>query len=360
MKLLYVINHIDWFWSHRLRLAQAAQENGYDVHIAVPGADEKLAEAGFNGYDLPVVPMKTILALRKIVRAETPDIVHAITLKYAFLTGLAVTGLNVKCVYTIAGLGYLFSGESLKPKILRFFLAPFFKFIFRSKKAALIFQNPDDKNLFIRRGFAREDKSFLIPGSGVDLQQFSFTEEPKEEEKLVLMPTRLVHDKGVSVFIEAARILKARGVNAKFQIAGGITQNNPLAISAQEMKEMTADGAAQWLGKVDDMPALYRAAHLIAYPSWYGEGVPKVLLEAASTGRAIVTTDHPGCREAVQDGVTGLLVPVKDAEALANAVETLLNDNNLRRAMSKKSRALAEKKFAADIIVQETLKIYKM
>jgi len=364
-KLLYVINHMDWFWSHRLPLAEGARDKGYDVCVAASGAggNEKLSQAGFTGLELGAAdnPVRFWLGLHKLLKAEKPDILHVITIKYAFLCGLvALLHPNIRKVYTIAGLGYLFSGEGLKPGILRAILSPFFKLVFRDKRSKIIFQNPDDMAIFISRGFAREDQCSLIRGSGVDTQQFTPAQaEDNTKTPLVVMPTRLVHDKGVAVFIEAARILKSQGVEAHFQIAGGVTRHNPLAISEEEIKAMTADGAAKWLGKVDDMPALLRAACIIAYPSYYREGIPKVLLEAAACARAIITTDHPGCREVVDHGRNGLLVPVKDADALAAAMAELLGDPVKRAAMGKLSREKAEKEFDVRLIVQQTLTVYE-
>jgi glycosyltransferase involved in cell wall biosynthesis len=368
-KLLYVINHIDWFWSHRLPLAQGAQSDGWAVSVAVTGAknDAKLAPSGFKGLELPpsdqgfapLTVLKIIWAIHKVIAKENPDVLHVITLKYAFMAGLAARlHKNVKIVHTIAGLGYLFSGEGFKPALLRLFVGPFLKIALKHPRAQIIFQNPDDERLMVKRKFARPSQCHLILGSGVDLEQFRFTPLPEDALPIVLMPTRLVHDKGIAVFIEAAQILKARGVQARFQIAGGITRNNPLAISEKDMRELVKDGAAEWLGKVEDMAALYAASTLICYPSYYGEGVPKVLLEAAATGRPIVTTDHPGCREVVKDEENGLLVPVKDAQATAEAIAGLLRDRALLQKMARNSRARAEQDFDVKLIVRRTLSVY--
>lgn len=368
-KLLYIINHIDWFWSHRLPLAKGALEDGYDVTVGVTGAsgDSNLTRAGFHGAELPasdegflpLTILKTIGAIHTMIKQHQPDVVHAITIKYAFMTGLAgLLHKNIKMTHTVAGLGYLFSGEGVKPKMLRFAIGPFMKLAFNRANTKIIFQNPDDRDIFIRRGFVRPERAFLIKGSGVDVSQFSYRPEPSNDIPVVVMPTRLVHDKGVAVFIEAARLLKSRGIQAVFQIAGGETHNNPLAISRAEMEQMVADGAALWLGRVDDMPGLLAACNLVVYPSYYREGIPKVLLEAAATGRAIITTDHPGCREAVSHGGNGLLVPVRDTKATADAIETLLNDHEKRKAMGRNSRELAENQFATDHIVRQTLAVY--
>lgn len=368
-RILYVINHPDWFWSHRLPLALGARDAGYKVMVAMPGgaSDTRLREMGFTGFDLPeasgaIGVFKTILALRRLIAAQGPDIVHAITLKYAFISGLAVRlagRADVRAVHTVAGLGYLFSGEGVKPKILRTLIGPFLKLALGGKNMRVIFQNPDDLNLFIRRGFVRPERTALIRGSGVDTSVFSPREGAEEEPPIVLMPTRLVRDKGIAVFVEAARLLKAEGCDARFQIAGGVSRSNPLALTEAEMNDLCADGAAEWLGRVEDMPGLISRAALVAYPSYYREGVPKVLLEAAAMGKAIVTTDHPGCREAVADGVNGLLFPVKDAWACAQAILALLDDPLRRAAMGRAGRARAETEFEAKLIAAHTLKVYE-
>lgn len=369
-KILYVINHMDWFWSHRLPLAQGAKARGYHVIVAATGAsqDTKLKEMGFEGAELPAADqgfgpaqlLKIICAISVLLAKHKPDIMHAITIKYAFLAGLAARlHSKTRPVFTIAGLGYLFSGEGLKPKILRTLITPYLWYALRHKKGEVIFQNPDDRDIMVSRGFARTAQTHLILGSGVDISAFDSAEEPDDStQPVVVMPTRLVHDKGVAVFVEAARLLKERGMDARFQIAGGLTAHNPLAISKDEMEEMVKDGATEWLGKIEDMPALLQSAHVIAYPSYYREGIPKVLLEACAIGRAIVTTDHPGCREAVHHGENGLLVPIKDPQTTANAIELLLKDGTKRKAMAAQSRKRAENAFDVNLIVDQTLKVY--
>lgn len=369
-KVLYVINNIDWFWSHRLPLAKGAVKAGYDVGIVVTGAasDAKLADHGLRGIELPAMdkglgPLtvaKAIWQIHQIIKAEQPDIVHVITVKYAFLAGLAAWfHPRVKIVHLIAGLGYLFSGQTLRSKILRALVHPLLRMALRRKKTEVIFQNPDDMAIMLQDGLADPAHSHLIRGSGVDIEEFApRTDIPDSDPPIVVMPTRLVHDKGVSVFVNAARLLRDRGVAVQMHIAGGLTDYNPLAISEAEMEAMVADGAASWLGRVSDMPELLARATLVAYPSHYREGIPKVLLESCAMGKAIITTDHPGCREAVRDGYNGLLVPVKDAAALADAIERLLADSALRTKMGGHSRQRAEDEFAAELIVAQTLAVY--
>lgn len=361
-KLLFVINHMDWFWSHRLPLAKGAQDAGWDVSVCATGAeaDEKLEKNGFHGINLGASPFKILADIFRIIREEDPDLIHVITLKYAFLAGLVSRFYpKVKIVHTIAGLGYLFISDGFKPKLLRFFIGPFLKFALKHPRAQIIFQNPDDQELLVKRGFVNPEQIHLIKGSGVDLVEFPHIPEPQNEKPVIVMPTRLVHNKGVAVFIEAAKIVTANGVEAVFQVAGGPVSNNPLGISEDEMNEMIKDSPVEWLGRVSDMPALYASSNLIVYPSYYGEGVPKVLLESGATGRAIITTDHAGCREAVEHGKSGLLVPIKNAEVTAAAIELLIKDVKKRQDMGNASREFAAKEFSVERVVSLTLDVYK-
>jgi glycosyltransferase involved in cell wall biosynthesis len=368
-KILYIINHMDWFWSHRLPLANGAKGRGWLVTIAAPGAqtDTGLGQYGFSGRGLPdggFMPwtlLKTIWRIHRLIRAEKPDLIHAITLKCALTAGLAACFYpRLPVVYTVAGLGYLFSPEGLKPKLARLIAGPFLKLALKRKRTQIIFQNPDDRALMIRNGFVDPARCHLIRGSGVDTEKFSFSPEPENAQPVVVMATRLVRDKGISVFVEAARILKNDGVNALFHVAGSLSKTNPQALTQAEMDMVTADGTVQWLGNVEDMAGLFSTANLVVYPSWYGEGIPKVLLEAAACGRAIVTTDHPGCREAVHHGENGLLVPVKNPQETAAAIGRLLQDRTERLRMGRNGRRRAETEFDVRLIVRETLGIYDL
>lgn len=366
-RILYVINHMDWFWSHRLDLARAARDAGWDVMVAGEGAggDPALAENGFEGLEWRGgPPWRRIAGLRAILKREKPDCVHAITLKTAFMTGLAERGLNLpRCIFTLAGLGYLFRSSGWKPALLRRAVWPLLYPALRGRNRHIIFQNPDDRELLTGYGLADPAHSTLIPGSGVDTQKFSPGPAPQkpaaqDSARLVLMPTRLVREKGIDIFVRAAEILRGRNVQADFAIAGGPSPDNPNSISAAQMQAMLEGTAVQWLGKVADMPGLLARATLIVYPSWYGEGVPKVLLEAAACGLPVITTDHPGCREAVRHGDNGILVPVRDAAATAEAVESLLADPARRAAMGRRARERAEAEFDVRRINEQTLAVY--
>ena len=370
-KILYIINHIDWFWSHRYALAKDVQQTGCKVFVATSNArrDSSLSREGFIPLDLPeygagaspVSMFRTILQIRKHIRKVQPDLVHGITIKYAFMTGLATLfqNVNTKKLFTIAGLGYVFSGSTIKSELLRLSIMPFMKLAFFRKNTKLIFQNSDDQKIFNKAGLCRMEDSNLIPGSGVSIRKFVFSHEPETMEPVVFMPTRLVREKGVAVFAEAAKIVSDKGYKARFILGGGLDKYNPNALSETEMNKILSDTPVTWRGKIKDMPRMFRRANMIVYPSYYKEGVPKVLLEAAASGRAIITTDHPGCRDVVENGKNGLLVPVKDAQATANAIIDLLKAPEMRKVMGRHSREKAVSEFDVHLINQKTLKIYE-
>ncbi len=367
-KILYLFDAGDW--ESRMEVAHGARQAGFDVVIGLINGDESTAA---KAPDFKIIPLrkasaqigvvstlKFIAAMRMLIRAERPDIIHVVTLKYSFMAGVASLwiGYDMRKIFTMAGLGYVFRSDAVKSKILRCALSPFLKFTFRRPRTTLIFQNKDDLNLCVNGGYVRSENAVLIKGSGVYLDRFAPDDGVRDDPPVILMPTRLVHEKGVAIFVEAARILKARGVNAVFQIAGGETTHNPKAISKDEMISMVADGAAQWLGRVEDLPTRLARSTMVVYPSYYGEGIPRVLLEACAASKAIVTTDHPGCREAVQDGVNGRLVHVKDAMATADAIEYILSHPKERAAMEHASRERAEKEFDIHHIAHHTIAVY--
>jgi glycosyltransferase involved in cell wall biosynthesis len=357
-----------WFWSHRFSLARAAQRAGWTVYVCAPQADldERLSKEGFIPAGLPPLhfrngPMSAFFArsaLRRILRRVKPHVVHAITIAMAFLTGLSLPEVRrPRVVYTIAGLGLLFSSTGSTPLVLRSLLGPLLSRSFR-RADRVIFQNSDDQRTLADLGWVRPERSALIPGSGVDTARFKPIPGPATPEPLVVMPTRLLVEKGVYVFAEMARILRSRGIQARCCIAGGVEGVSPRELTAEDMRRITASGTVEWLGRVEDMPELYRKATLIVYPSYYREGIPKVLLEAAASGKAVVTTDHPGCRDAVVDQRTGILVPVKDPLLCANAVEKLLTDEHFRRELEREARSTAVDRFDEKIVNSHTLLDY--
>ena len=368
-KVIFVINHIDWFWSHRYSLAKAVQDEGFDVYVACANAtnDTALKQEGFKPLDLPSLNgnknptqiLKLLSQIRSYVVELKPDIVHAITIKYAFLTGLALIGKNNHHnIFTIAGLGYLFSDNNFKAAIIRTFLTPVFRLAFGQKRTSFIFQNENDMKTFLDRSFSEQINSTLIKGSGVNTHKFFYSQEPLGKEPVVFMPTRLVKEKGIHIFAEAAKIVHEKRYEAKFVLAGGLDETNPSALTLKDLEEFFQEGHVIWRGKIVDMPRMYKRANIVVYPSYYKEGVPKVLLEAAASGRAIITTDHPGCRDVVEHERSGLLVPVKDAHKTALAIMDLLDNDVKRYKMGRYAREKACAEFDVHLINENTIEIY--
>ncbi|MEM6780548.1 MAG: glycosyltransferase family 4 protein, partial [Pseudomonadota bacterium] len=363
-QVLMVLNDMAWFWSHRLPLAQGILDKSWKLKVATAGAsqDQKMKEMGVHGVELVehghlLSEFALIASIFKTLRMHKPDIVHAITLRHAFYTALISRLFGYNGIYTIAGLGSVFSSNTLKAHAIRFVLSLFFRLAFRHKKARIIFQNPDDFKAMRDNHAVGSSQSTIIKSSGVDLSNFAFSNMPTGVPR-ILFSSRLIKEKGLHEFVEASRLLKAKGIDAKFEVAGMPYPKNPNSHSESEVQAWHDEGLIHWHRQVSDMPNLMRETTLFVLPSYYREGVPKVVIEAMASGRPIITTDMPGCRETVEDGVNGFLVLPKDAQSLAEKIESLLANRTLMEAMGKASRAKAEKEFAVEKVVEETLKIY--
>jgi glycosyltransferase involved in cell wall biosynthesis len=367
-KLLFVVN-VDWFFlSHRLPIALAAQNAGFEVHIAT-GITDKLDV--LRSHDLKVHPLglvregvgvlnaiRTLFDLRYIVKRVQPDVMHLVTIKPVLLGGLVARWMRVPAlVSAVSGLGYVFTATGLKAGVRRFVVSRAYAWAFGHHNQTVIFQNPDDRDILTAAVGLPEEKVAMIRGSGVDLAQFTLVPEPIGVP-VVVFPARLLADKGVFEFVAAAVVLRTKGVPARFVLAGLLDAANPTSVSQAQLDAWSADGVIENWGYCADMPLVMASAHLVVLPS-YREGLPKALIEAAACGRAVVTTNVPGCRDAIEPGVTGVLVPVRDSVALAQAIEQLLTDVEQREAMGLAGRCLAEKEFDVNSVVSKHLFIYK-
>jgi glycosyltransferase involved in cell wall biosynthesis len=370
VRIVYVINHLAWFWSHRLPLARGVRERGWDVVVAAPGAanDTSLCLHGFRGADIassgrrrPLITLlRGIWQIKRLIERERPTILHAITLKASVPAVLAARLVgNTTVIVTIAGLGYLFCSKDLKAQWMRRALIPILAYALTQENVWIIFQNRDDWRTLEEYGAMLPQRSIVIGGSGVVLSDFSPAYQAVKGPAVVLMASRMVREKGIAVFAQAARLVKSRGYQAQFILAGGLDETNPAALSSAEMQAIVANGDVEWLGHVVNLSNLYSRCALFVYPSYYGEGVPKVLLEAAAAGLPIVTTDHRGCRDVVADHVNGFLVPVQDPGATADAIIRLLSDAELRAIMGRQSRERASREFDVEIIIERTISFYR-
>ena len=354
--LLFVVNNPAFFMSHRVPVALAAQKAGYDVHVATMDgpAVADIQALGMTHHAIPMTrsgkrPLQelgTLLALVRLFRRLRPDVVHLVTIKPVLYGGIAARLARVPgMVAAISGLGFVFLSNSLKMRLVRAVVARLYRIALGHPNSRVIFQNANDRDLL---------KSL---GAVVDLDAVRPTPEPPAPPVVVTMVARLLRDKGVQEFVQAARLLRERGVPVTMQLVGGLDAGNPASATQADVDAWQQDGCVQALGERSDVAALYAAAHIAVLPS-YREGLPKSLIEAAACGRAVVTTDVPGCRDAIEPNVTGLLVPVRDAAALADAIARLAKDAALRQAMGAAGRALAEREFDINQVARIHVALY--
>ena len=368
-KVLFYITEDWYFCSHRLPLAVAARDAGYDVVVVtrvrtrgslITDQGLKLISLELNRHGLnPFSDLLLLVRLYRIYRSERPDIVHQVASKPVIYGSIAARLTGVKgIVNALAGLGFLFSSATLKARFVRPLVKAAYRQIFSAKNTFLIVQNPVDEATMRDAVGVSESKIELIRGSGVDTGQFRYIPEP-EGIPLVILAARLLWEKGIGEFEEAARILRSRGVSARFAIVGEPDSKNPAALSAAQLETWNQEGNVECWGKRWDMPEVFGEANIVCLPTTYGEGVPKVLIEAAACGRPIVTTDLPGCRDIVQDKENGLLIPPNNPEALADALEKLIVSPDLRQAMGRRGRERVEQEFAIEFVVDKTLGLYR-
>ncbi len=367
-KVLFVVNNADFFLSHRLPLALAAREIGYDVCVATPSGPgcDAVVEHGFNHYEFPfsrsgrniVQEIKTFLALYQLYKNVNPDIVHHVTIKPVIYGSIVAKFTQVRAVINaVPGLGYIFISKGIRAWIRKTIVKVLYRIAFMGKNLWVIFQNSDDLDSFINSSIIKKEKTVLIKGSGVNLRDYSVSVDPSGIFSVIL-PARMLRDKGVVEFADASRLLKKEGINSRFILIGDCDEGNPAVLSRDQIAEWEKEGVVDYWGFRDDMPSVLSSAHVVCLPS-YREGLPKALLEAMACGRAIITTDVPGCREVVVDGLNGIMVPPKDASSLADAIKRLYLDAELRKKMGVEGRKLVESEFSEDHVVHQTMKLYE-
>jgi len=367
--ILYVVPEDWYFVTHRLPLAEASLKAGYRVVVAtrVGEAVGRIRDAGCEvialrwprGGGRPWVELSVIHELARVLRSVRPDLVHYVALKAVVFGNVAerLAGARNARVNAIAGLGYVFSSADLRARLLRPVLKAGLAVSLRRSRSKTIVQNGADAEALIRASVVRPTDLVLIRGVGVDLDSFRPSPMPAGLP-CVVFAGRMLWDKGVGDFVEAARRLRQNAVAVRMQLVGAPYVSNPASVSAAQIETWVREGVIEWLGHRTDMPAVLSRASVVCLPSTYGEGVPKILLEAAAAGRPIVTTDTPGCNDVVRHAWNGLLVPKHDPDSLARALQGLLSDPALREDMGRKGRERAELEFSLDKTVSETLRIY--
>ena len=367
-RVLFVITEDWFFYSHFLDRAKYIASSGGTVGIATRFSihEEDLRNLGFELFPIdfsrrglnPITEFITALKIRRIVRRFKPDIAHNIALK-PVVTGTfgELLGRQGVVINALVGMGYIFTSTDTRASVVKPILSRILKFLLRSNSVHVVIENPDDLNSLVDEDFVRKSQISLIRGAGVDLIAFPF--EPEATGPVVVtMVSRILRDKGVLEFIDSASQLQSKMPEVKFQIIGEPDLGNPSAIQQSEIDSWESLPNVKYLGRRSDIADILKDSHIVCLPS-YREGLPKSLLEALSSGRPIITTDVPGCREVCEDGVNGLLIPVRDCIALSDAIEKLAINPELRQAMGRAGRMRAESEFSSELVCTQTLDLYR-
>lgn len=369
-KKLFIVVNQDWFFlSHRLPIGVAVKEAGYDVTVVCEdtGVSDVIRNAGLKTVDLPIdkagtnikEEMKTLWFLYRLFQREKPDIVHLVGLKTMLWGSLAARLAGVKAmVSAVCGLGVLFDEEHAHSMMSRGILKVL-RVTHKKDNVKVIFQNNDDRDIFLNARIVKPRQCAFTNGSGINLQNYEYTPEPEADVLKVIFTARIVEDKGVLVVIDAAKKMEAEYKGkVQFLLCGGLDAN-PNGIT-KEMLESKCDGEyIQWLGYRKDILELLKQSHILAFPSWYREGLPKSVIEAEAIGRPVVTTDSVGCRDTVIDGWNGYMIPVRDSYALVVALKKLIDNKELRQSMGKNAREFAVNKFDIKEVVKVHLDVYE-
>jgi glycosyltransferase involved in cell wall biosynthesis len=370
MKVLLFAN-TDWYlYNFRFALARAIEESHASVVLVSPGGPygNRLVDAGFRWFPIamdrrslnPFAEVGVIRSIRNLYRREQPDLVHHFTLKPVVYGSLAARMASVPFVVNApAGLGFVFSSRAPLARALRPVVAEFLRLALRARPGRLIVQNPDDGELLTRSALADESCVRLIRGSGVDTTRFRPRRRAASACPTVLLATRLLWKKGIGEYANAARLLRSGGVSARFLLAGAADDGNPDGVPHSVIRQWCDEGVLEWLGHVEDMADLLGQVDVVALPTSYGEGVPRVLLEAAAAGLPLVATSAPGCREIVEHDLNGLLVPPGDADALAGALRRLIDSPGLRELMGHRGRRKVLLEFDEQIVNRKTIEVYR-
>jgi glycosyltransferase involved in cell wall biosynthesis len=364
-RLLFLVTDDRYFISHRLPMARAAKAAGYEVHVAthISRFEDAIKAEGFVLHELswekagqtPFTLARDVLIIRRLYRSVRPDIINHVALKPVILGMLAAFGLGMAKVNIITGLGSGFIGRDWKGRILKSVLVTALRTLLNSKRTVSVVQNSDDRETLISIGINPETVN-LILGSGIDIDNTEPLAEPSGPIT-VGITSRMLDDKGIRPLVIAQSKLQARGLDIRLLLAGEPDPTNRSTLSEAEMKAFAAMPGIEWLGHIDDVKTVWERAHIAALPS-RREGLPKSLLEAAAFGRPIIATNVPGCREVARHGENALLVPVDDAAALAHAIETLANDQELRARFGANGRRAVENCFSSAAIGSQIVEIY--
>ena len=368
---VYIIN-VDWYFQlHWLQRALATLNSGAEVHVLMARTDPEifrnLTARGLLCHEWridrkslnPLANLARLYDLYRQLKAISPDIIHAITIKPNINTGLVAHLLKAPYVLSVTGTGIIFSGQSMAVRLLRPVVRALYKIANRRTRRKIIFENREDHDYFVRTGLCKASEAVTILGAGVDTAVFRALPENTRQIPKILFAARLLWDKGLGDLVAAGDLLRERGCDFSIEVAGIIDQSTLNAIDHATLQAWHDRGAIHWLGTEKNMPALIAKANIVVLPTYYGEGVPRILIEAAACARAIIATDMPGCREIVRPGINGLRVPPRDVKALADALAVLLRQPELRLKMGRQGRAMVSAEFSEQQVIAETQHIYQ-
>ena len=372
--LIYLVTE-DWYFSlHRLPLAHAAKKSGYRVMIATqinPQDSNQASDLYREGFE--IIPMQwarksmnpfhilsEIRQIRQIIARYRPEVMHLVAMKPSLFGSVAAYfNTDIALVHNLAGLGQAYVSKGVLANLLRAFLNRSFSLLFARRRSRTIVENSDDRDYLVNRLNIGNDRVQLIRGIGVDVNRFQYSPEEKADTVYVTMVSRMLWPKGVQELVDAARILKRAQYPVKIQLVGLPDTSSRISVSKEELQAFHDEGAIEWLGFQKDIPGIWRQSHIAILPSYYREGIPRSLLEAASCGRAVITTDMPGCREIVHHGENGLLIAPKDTQAIVDAIITLIDNPQMRQEMGVSGRRMIEQGFTEEQVVSETLSVYE-
>jgi glycosyltransferase involved in cell wall biosynthesis len=366
--LLFLVTEDWYFVSHRLPLAVAARRAGYRVVVATRVRDHgtTITDAGCELVSLQwqrsgdglLGGLRALRDITQVYRRIRPTIVHHVALKPVVFGSIVArfTGVT-RSVNAVAGLGYAFSTNTLRAQLTRPALVAALRWLMRPQSVRIIVQHQTDRAALLAARVASPDRIVVIRSAGVDTASFAATPE-HAGLPVICLPARMLWNKGVKEFVDAAAQLRASNVPARFVLVGEPDDDNPATVPRRQLEAWNAEGVIEWWGRRDDMPVVFQDAHIVCLPTTYGEGIPKVLIEAAASARPIVATDVAGCRDVVRNGENGILVPPHDLDALVAAIRQLLSDPALRKSMGARGREIAEAEFSVDRVIRETLDVY--
>lgn len=367
-RLLFIVNQDKYFISHRLHLAKLAMENGFEVGLIcnVSKYRDVIESAGiqlfdwkmFRGLAAPWHESRAIYRLFRFIKHFSPNIIHVVTLKAVIYSAFIAKFQSFQSVYALGGLGFVFTSNSLKARILRLATSNLLRLLINDKKSRVILQNPENVHLLVTHKIADKSRIRLIRGAGVDIDYF-VPSGNKTNMPLVILPVRMLWNKGIREFVACAKTINRQTKKAKFALVGDIDKSNPEAATKAQLEKLNRDGVIEWWGHQENMLKVYQQADIVCFPSYYGEGLPKSLLESASCALPIVAFDVPGCREIVIDGINGFLVEAKNQKKLTDSVKKLLDDRNLRKNFGKAGRKLVLENFSQNQVGKETLQVWR-